>query len=608
MRSGPKPSAYDAERKGFATNMSASESTTRIAVLSLVCFICLVCFPTARADPFPLPMVEERRGGLLYLAHPDVPTTLDDINKKKRHAALAFESVGVDSDILSSAFSRYQDILSTPRYHMAYEFEVTAPSAEALLDPANRVDRVVVYVQSADQTLDVYTDETYSIRISSPDVTIEAQTVYGALRALETLAQSTHVLTLGIDTSDTRDHIYGDVNVGRSNTNVLVLNETALYDSPRFRHRGVLIDTARHFLPLSIIKTHMDAMVLAKMNVLHWHMTDDESWPYEVAALPELSEKGAFSGGRVYDRAAVEEVVAYGKARGVRVVVEFDSPGHAGSLVPSHPELLVACRDDYGEVGLLNPGLNATYDLLWKVFRDAARVFPDRAWHFGGDGVRDAASCWGASEAVMRVFGNVGAAVVGHVRRILGFAVAMGKIPILYSGMWEIEAVRRAGVLPEETVVQVWTPERVESWKDTMDGVTKGGYRAVLSSPWNVGHATSAEAWKEFWEVEPLSFGRRRPLEQLDKVLGGEVVVWGEMVDETNSVSKTWPIAAAVGERLWSQEAVRDVVDAEQRLFRVRCRMVARGVGASPVKKGECPFIDTPVEKFIAAEEPWILT
>ncbi len=123
------------------------------------------------ADPFPLPMAEERRGGLLYF--PDV-SGAQHLHKKRDHG-LVFESMGVSSDILDDAFDRYKHILSTPTLHLAYEWEVSVP--EALLDKGNQVRRVLVYVQNADQTLDVYTDETYSIRISSPDVTIEAQTV-----------------------------------------------------------------------------------------------------------------------------------------------------------------------------------------------------------------------------------------------------------------------------------------------------------------------------------------------------------------------------------------------------------------------------------------------
>ncbi len=358
---------------------------------------------------------------------------------------------------------------------------------------------------------------------------------------------------------------------------------------------------------MDVIKTHMDAMVMVKMNVLHWHVTDDASWPYVVGGMPEVSGRGAFSARRVYGPDAVDEVVAYGKARGIRVVVEFDSPGHAGSLQASHPEVFVPCldddddddddEDDSGAYPLLNPASNATYDLLWRVLRDAAKAFPDRAWHFGGDDVRRIEDCWGGDAAVMEAFGgDVRAALEGHARALMGFAAAMGRVPIVYWDLWEAVMGGREEerVLPTETtVVQVLGD--VE-WATAVDRVTTAGYRAVLSAPWTLGRPSSsssaAAAWKAFYGVEPLSFSRRASLEQSDRVLGGEVVVWGELVDETNSVSETWPTAAAVAERLWSDREVTDVVDAEQRMVRVRCRMVARGVGASAVDGGVCAFVE----------------
>ena len=360
----------------------------------------------------------------------------------------------------------------------------------------------------------------------------------------------------------------------------------------RFNHRGVLLDTARHYLPVDVIKTHMDAMVMVKMNVLHWHLTDDESWPYVVGGMPEVSGRGAFSARRVYGPDAVDEVVAYGKARGIRVVVEFDSPGHAGSLQASHPEVFVPCLDDYGAFPLLNPASNATYDLLWRVLRDAAKAFPDRAWHFGGNDVRRIEDCWGGDAAVMEAFGgDVRAALEGHARALMGFAAAMGRVPIVYLDLWEAVLGGRERVLPVETTVVQVLREGGGSWAKAVDRVTKAGYRAVLSAPWTLGRPSPSPSWKAFYGVEPLSFSRRASLEQSDRVLGGEVVVWGELMDETNSVSETWPTAAAVAERLWSDRKVTDVVDAEQRMVRVRCRMVARGVGAGPVHGEVCPFV-----------------
>ena len=121
----------------------------------MLCFFLPFLLHT-RADPFPKPLAEERRGGLLFIPMPGPVDSYDyTFNKSHRHRhhhhRLTFESVGVDSDILAAAFKRYETILTTPCLHMAYEFDVVAP--EALLDPSNRVDRVLVYVQSADLTL-----------------------------------------------------------------------------------------------------------------------------------------------------------------------------------------------------------------------------------------------------------------------------------------------------------------------------------------------------------------------------------------------------------------------------------------------------------------------
>lgn len=94
---------------------------------------------------------------------------------------------------------------------------------------------------------------------------------------------------------------------------VVVINETNIYDKPRFVHRGLLIDTARHFLPKKIIKAQLDAMAMAKLNVLHWHIIDDQSFPYNAKGISKLSEMGAFSKSAVYTSKDVQDIVSYGK-------------------------------------------------------------------------------------------------------------------------------------------------------------------------------------------------------------------------------------------------------------------------------------------------------
>lgn len=112
-------------------------------------------------------------------------------------------------------------------------------------------------------------------------------------------------------------------------------------------------------------------------------------------------------------------------------------------------------------------------------------------------------------------------------------------------------------------------------------------HRAILSAPWylNLDGGVSG-AWERYWSVEPLGFSGS--VEQKSNVIGGEACVWGELVDATNAIQKTWPHAASVAERLWSDEGVRDVDDAYRRLQAFRCRLLARGIRAAPVGPGFC--------------------
>lgn len=558
----------------------------------------LVLLPMSMGEPWPYPMDKRIVGDLLYLANPEY--------NQGKGSGLVFETVGWSSDILDQAFERYKHILSDPSFHMEYEMDVVAP--EELMDPENMIEKVIVYVHSYDQTLDVYTSETYSLRISAPAVVIEAQTVYGALRALETLSQSCHVIRSLEEDGDGDDddstwmnhhhhhhHHHHEKKKATKAKNVIVLNETAIYDSPRFRHRGILVDTARHYLPVEVIKTHLDAMVMTKMNVFHWHMSDDESFPYKGQSVPEIADAGSFSREMQYTDDMVDDIVKYAKERGIRVIVEFDSPGHTGAIAKSHPEIMAACHGrSHQKYPIVSPARNP-YDVLWRIFRDASIVFPDRVMHFGGDEID--LTCWTADERTrqwmkhMGFEGDVTLAVEHHVHRIMEFAEAMGRIPIIYNDlfdMWDGDASVR--VFPPTTIVHVWSPVG-SGWQEELKRVTET-HRAILSSPWYLDHTIHGiESWKDLWSVDPHEPYARSGLDEKDRVLGGEAAVWGEHVDATNAISATWPLAAAVGERLWSPSSLQDVEDATRRLFRIRCRMVARGIAASPTQVGECPLI-----------------
>lgn len=161
-------------------------------------------------------------------------------------------------------------------------------------------------------------------------------------------------------------------------------------DAPEFKWRGLMIDSSRHFLPVRLVKKSIDGLLFNKMNILHWHIIDQDSFPLEVPSVPELSQYGKVGGS--YSLAEVKEVVAYAKLRGVRVVVEIDTPAHTHSWGRSekYSQNVVRCNSVY--TGQFDPTLESTYSLVNEVMRLANSTFEDPYVHFGGDEV--ATSCW----------------------------------------------------------------------------------------------------------------------------------------------------------------------------------------------------------------------
>ncbi|KDD76122.1 glycosyl hydrolase [Helicosporidium sp. ATCC 50920] len=269
-------------------------------------------------------------------------------------------------------------------------------------------------------------------------------------------------------------------------------------------------------------------MSAAKLNVLHWHLTDDQAFSFVPQGVPELGERGALAPSLAYSRRDVAGVVAYARDRGVRVVPEFDVPGHAASWGKSHPEILTQCCDARGEVtgvtGPLDPSQPETFALLWKLLRKQVELFPDPYVHVGGDEVD--VQCWESSPRVRAWMETEGLNATDiqpyFLDRVTRLAASAGKQPMAWQEAFDSDA--KSSIL-SSTIVQ--------------------GHLAVLSAPWYLNLGTyAAEDWKRYYAVDPAPQSLSRP----DLVLGGEACVWGEFVDETNVIQKTWPAAAAVAE------------------------------------------------------------
>ncbi len=228
--------------------------------------------------------------------------------------------------------------------------------------------------------------ENYTLEVGGNDAVLVAHSAWGALRGLETFSQIVY-----------------------TSAGSLVVNKTSIVDFPRFAHRGYLVDSSRHFLPVGYLLKFLDAMAYNKMNVFHWHIVDDQSFPYESIAFPFMSQKGAFIPSYVYSQQDVLKVINYARDRGIRVIPEFDTPGHTLSW-GSVASLLTPCADKTGKptgsYGPINPMLNSTYDFLAKFFKEIATVFPDQYVHLGGDEVNFA--CWKSNTDIQAFMTQMG--------------------------------------------------------------------------------------------------------------------------------------------------------------------------------------------------------
>ncbi|MCC2547066.1 beta-N-acetylhexosaminidase [Hymenobacter sp. BT175] len=395
-------------------------------------------------------------------------------------------------------------------------------------------------------------DESYNLRVTPMGMSLQAATSLGVLRGLATVEQ--------LLTSDKKGFYFPEVDIT---------------DKPRFAWRGLLIDAARHFMPLPVIKRNLDGMAAVKMNVLHWHLSDDQGFRVESRVLPRLHEVG--SGGQYYTQDQVREVLAYAAARGIRVVPELDVPGHATSWLAAYPEL-AANDSTYGiplRWGVLNiamdPTKETTYALLDKLFGEMTALFPDPYFHIGGD--ENDGRQWRRSPRIMAFAKEKGylkangqldkhALQTYFNRRILTLVTARGKKMIGW------DEILGPG-LPEDAVIQSWRGR-----KGLIEAV-KAGHSALLSNGYyldlNYGAASH-------YLNDPMPTDAGLTAAEQQRILGGEAAMWAEFADSVILDSRIWPRAAAVAERFWSPASVRNVPDMYRRLALVSDKLELLGL------------------------------
>lgn len=236
-------------------------------------------------------------------------------------------------------------------------------------------------------------DESYQLKINAQGIDIIAQNDFGAMQGIATLLQ---LMPSNALADSTKAHSL--------KTNTTQLPKLTINDFPRFPWRGLMLDSVRHFLSIKTIKRQIDGMAAAKLNVFHWHLTDDQGWRIESKAYPKLHKLA--SDGQYYTQQEIKDVVDYANLLGIRVVPEFDVPGHASAIAVAYPELITEKKhykmeDAWGVFEpLLDPSNPNVYDFIDKVVAEMATLFPDEYLHIGGDEVHPAQ--WQKSEKVQQ--------------------------------------------------------------------------------------------------------------------------------------------------------------------------------------------------------------
>jgi hexosaminidase len=472
--------------------------------------------------------------------------------------------------IVVEALDRYRGILLT---------EKGKPSLNDL--KRNRGDRIKPQSTDGNLTeLQVIVDQTtcerypylgmnekYTLGVyENGTAVLRAPTVWGALRGLETFSQLAYL-------------------PGKQGESLKI--RTALIDDwPRFAHRGMLLDTSRHFLSTNVIKKNLDVMAHTKYNVFHWHIVDDQSFPYQSDVYPDLSGKGAFSQRHTYTKQDIADIVEYARLRGIRVMPEFDSPGHTKSWGLGHPDLMTRCyaqgryTEDYG---VIDPSAKATYEFMLQLLAEVLQRFPDQYIHLGGDEVFF--DCWESNmkvEELMKQLGLVAANVSKledyYIQKLLNL-VEQARANVSYM-VWQ-EVFDNGVKVKPDTVVHVWMGNTQAEIDTEIDKVTKQNLRTILSSCWYLNYIKYGDNWEPYYACDPQHFAGTEKQKSL--VIGGETCMWGEWIDATNLLSTMWPRASVVAERLWSDASITDAVKAKPRLEEHRCRLIRRGYPASPI-------------------------
>ena len=377
-------------------------------------------------------------------------------------------------------------------------------------------------------------NESYTLEVTADDITLSAETDIGILRGMETLLQ--------LLAADREGYYFPAIRIE---------------DTPRFPWRGLLIDVSRHFMPVDVIKRNLDGMAAVKLNVLHWHLSENQGFRVESKTYPKLHQLG--SDGLYYTQEQIKDIIAFADARGIRVMPEFDIPGHATSWLVAYPELASAPGPYTIErkFGIFDPTMDptreTTYAFLDAFFKEMSALFPDQYLHIGGDEVEG--SQWEANadiQAFMREhqLSDNEALQSYFNQRILKILTKYDRKLIGWDEIFH-------PAMPTNIVIHSWRGQKAlgEAARQGYQGILSNGYYIDLIQPTDYHYLN-----------DPIPPQTDLTVEEQANILGGEATMWAEFITPETIDSRIWPRLAAIAERLWSPADVRDVDGMYRRL------------------------------------------
>ncbi|ODM91115.1 Chitooligosaccharidolytic beta-N-acetylglucosaminidase [Orchesella cincta] len=430
--------------------------------------------------------------------------------------------------------------------------------------------------------LELNTNEGYLLSIQKQDdmhtvlVTITANTFFGARHGLETLSQL-------IAYND-------DVN------SLQIVDQALIRDKPVFKYRGVILDTSRNFISVSVLKKLIDGMSYNKLNMFHWHITDSHSFPFYSKSVPLLTKYGAYSPRQIYTIEDMKDLVEYARVRGVKIIPEFDAPAHAGNGWQWGPkegkgDMAVCINQEPWQkfcveppCGQLNPVNENMYEILGKIYLDMLEIFDNDLFHMGGDEVN--LQCWNETAEIRKFLTSSGkdlsqASYIGLWNTFQQRALKLlrdnrrDESKNLTAILWTSDLVSKKHLMDHvdknDYIVQIWTTGNDEVIPFLLDN----GYRTIFSNydawyfdcgygAWVGGGPNNwcspYKGWQQVYQNSPqLIYANVTSASKATKavdeglILGGEAAMWSEQVDGTALESKIFPRASALAERLLDQ-------------------------------------------------------